>query len=53
MSWAVARGNALTALDLAPSQQHASAWNGHVQPLEPKGQLVAPPVRFPTWRCNV
>jgi hypothetical protein len=37
MSLAVARGNALTALDLAPSKPHASAWNGHVQPASAQG----------------
>ena len=44
MSWALEGGTALAELDLAPCQQQASAWNGKVQPLQPNGQLVAPPV---------
>lgn len=36
--------NALTPLDLAPCQKQASAWNGPVEALQPKGQLVAHPV---------
>jgi hypothetical protein len=35
---------ALTPLDLAPREQQARALNGHVQPLQPNGQLVAHPV---------
>jgi hypothetical protein len=44
MSWALEGGTALAELDLAPCQQQASAWNGKIQPLQPNGQLVAPPV---------
>ena len=44
MSWALEGGTALAELDLAQCQQQASAWNGKVQPLQPNGQLVAPPV---------
>ena len=44
MSWALSRGAAFTALVLTSCQQHASAVRGKVQPLQPKGQLVAHPV---------
>src|SRR6266567_5678240 len=44
MSRALAWGTALTPLDLVPWKPHASAWNGKVQTLQPKGQLVAYPV---------
>ena len=44
MSWALARGNALTELVLTPSQKQARALNGPVKALHPKGQLVAHPV---------
>jgi hypothetical protein len=43
---------ALTQRFLTQSQQHASAWNGHVQPLLPTGQLVTHPVGFPPPRVN-
>ena len=40
MSRALACGTALAELDLAPWKPHASAWNGKVQTLQPKGQQV-------------